>query len=109
MQRVQNITDCPFNLFNLQPKNLRRNSRSAASEDYELLGAVGGCDADAVFGAQFVRGFLDKHIGGLGFFGVNDGDISIFFHFPVAFHPVRVKNENKVAPPKSLLITQNVD
>ena len=80
MKRVQNLTDCTFNLFNLQPKNLRRYSHSAASKDYQLLRAVGSRDANAVFGAQFVRGFLDEHIGGFGFFGVHDGDISIFFH-----------------------------
>ena len=58
MHFLQNIADSLFHLVDLQLELACRDARRARAEDYQLLRAVRGRHADAVLGAELLRGLF---------------------------------------------------
>ena len=79
---------------------------AALSGDDDLLETVGGSDGDVEFLTVLVGEFLDKGIGGLGFFGVDHFDIVVIEDLGrVSFDAVGIEDDHEMAFLHTLIVT----
>ena len=79
------------------------------AQNDELLGPVGGGHPHPVLFSQLVGGLFNVGVGGLGLLGVDHVDVVVFHHLSqAAGHLIGVKDQDHLAPAKTLIVAQQV-
>ena len=86
-----------------------RDQTTALSAYDDLLQSIGGCHRYIIFRPIFMSKLLNKLIGSLRLLRINHMYIVIIEDLGrMPLHPVRIKHNDQIAFPDSLIITENI-